>query len=202
MTTHKALDLLSQIRQKFPDKPIGVLVYLNLILQFCPNQTDNNNQSQNISDNINQFFIHAKKSGINSVIIPEIPIEELSLVHNTAKQHQIDLIFLASTNTPEERLKLLIEYSTSFLYLISTPSITGARKSKTPSETIELMHRLQQEYNIPIVIGFGVSSPEQIKYLAQQKTDGIIIASQLIQFRNNPEELESYCQQCLQACQR
>ena len=178
-TTKQCLGVVKNLRQKFPEKPIGLLVYFNLILSF----------------GIADFFKEASKSGVNSVLIPEVPIEEVVLIESPAKEHNIELIFLVSTNTPEDRVDKIIEKAGGFIYAVSTPSITGA-KADISETTMRMVQRLKSKTELPIVVGFGISSPEHIKELKENKADGAIIGSKLFTFRDDLEALESFCQAC------
>jgi len=108
-TTEKCLEVVASIREKFPDKPIGLLVYFNLILSF---------QNKPYKEAIKSFFQYVKKSGVDSILIPELPIEEVKIVEESAKKEAIDLIFLVSTNTPEHRVQQILAKSSGFLYAV------------------------------------------------------------------------------------
>lgn len=181
-TTKKCLDLVSQIRAQFPEKPIGLLVYLNLVLQF----------------GIEPFFEACKKAGVDSVLIPELPIEEIALVKKAANQNEIALIFLVSTNTEHDRLDQILEISKedkAFIYAISTPSITGAKTDISP-KTIAMIKDLKQKTKTPICVGFGISTPEHLAELKKAGADGGIIGSRLFSFRGDLAGLNTFCESC------
>ncbi len=159
-TTEKCFEIIKNIRKKFPEKPIGLLVYFNLILSFSG--------GGDFKKNIQKFFKDAQKSGVDSVLIPEIPVEEISIVEQNAKDCNIDLIFLISTNTPEDRVEKIIEKSGGFIYAISTPSITGA-KTEIATKTLEMVQKLKTKTDLPICVGFGISSPEHVQILKKKK---------------------------------
>lgn len=186
-TTEKCFKIIKNIRKKFPEKPIGLLVYFNLILSFSG--------GKDFKENIQKFFEQAQESGVDSVLIPEIPIEEISIVEQGAKENNVDLIFLISTNTPEDRVEKIIEKSGGFIYAISTPSVTGA-KTDIASETLEMVQQLKTKTDLPICVGFGISSPEHIKILKENKADGAIIGSKLFEFRDELEALKAFCKTC------
>lgn len=184
--TEKCFKVIKNLRQKFPQKPIGLLVYLNLI----------------IAHGIENFFVEAAMAGVDSVLIPELPIEEVNLVSDIAKKHNVALVFLVSTNTPFERVKPICEASEGgFIYAVSTPSITGAKTDITP-ETFTMLETLKAQTKVPICVGFGISSPAQVAKLSAHQADGIIIGSKLFQFRKNPEQLQAFCWDCRDATKR
>lgn len=183
ITVQRCLNIVSNIRKKFPIKPIGLLVYLNLILQF----------------GIEDFFINCQKSGVDSVLIPELPIEEVQLIEAFSKKYKIDLIFLVSTNTPQDRINLILKKSGGFLYAISTPGITGAKSSIDP-KTLKMVQSLKAQTDLPICVGFGISSPEHLTLLKENKADGGIIGSKLFEFSANLNSMEIFCESCKKVC--
>ena len=182
--TQKCLELIAQVREEFPDKPIGLLVYLNLILQF----------------GVDDFFAACVQTGVDSVLIPELPVEEVSLVKNAAEQADIDLVFLLSTNTPEPRRQQIYNHSGGFVYTVSKPSITGAQSDLAP-ETLTLIPELKQQTDLPICVGFGISTPDHIAQLKTAGADGAIIGSQLIKLYQTEglKAVEQFCVACAKA---
>jgi len=164
--------------EKFSTLPIGLLVYLNLMLSF----------------GVENFFKRAKEVEIDSVLIPEMPSGELGLVQNFADKYEIDVIFLVSTNTPQERQDDILSKAHGFLYCISTPSVTGA-KSEIAPETLQMIGDLKQKTDIPLCVGFGVSSPEHIQTLKGSGADGAIVGSKLFEFKTDAA-LSAFCAQC------
>lgn len=182
--TSTCLDLIGQIRQEFPDKPIGLLVYLNLIMQF----------------GVDAFFARCRQVGVDSVLIPELPVEEINLVKEAAAKHQVDLVFLLSTNTPQSRRKKIYQHSGGFVYTVSKPSITGAQ-SDLASETLAMIPQLKAQTDLPICVGFGISTPQHIAQLKAAGADGAIIGSQLIKLyqEDGLKAVEPFCVACAQA---
>ncbi len=180
-TTQKCFDIIGKVRTKFPQKPIGLLVYLNLIMQY----------------GIKEFFTACKSVGVDSVLIPELPVEEVQLVKSVAEKNQIDLVFLLSTNTPKDRRQKIYSHSGGFIYTVSTPSITGAKNDLNP-DTLHLVSALKKATKLPICVGFGVSEPEHISALKEAGADGAIIGSKLINVyqKEGLEELKNFSQAC------
>lgn len=181
--TKRCLEQIGHIYADFPDKPIGLLVYLNLILQY----------------GIKSFFTDCKKSGVDSVLIPEMPVEEINLVKKAAQENQIELVFLLSTNTPHERRQKIYEHSGGFVYTVSKPSITGA-KTDLSADTLKLVSELKTQTNLPICVGFGISTPQHIQALKAAGADGAIIGSELINIyqKEGLSALEAFAKACAQ----
>ncbi len=196
ITTQKCFDIIKKIRDKFPEKPIGLLVYFNLILSF----------------GIEEYFEMCQHSGVDSVLIPELPVEEINFqigadknnlksIQETAQKYNISLVFLVSTNTPENRLEKVLNASKGgFIYAVSTPSITGAKTDISP-QTFKMITALKEKTETPIAVGFGISSPEHIQNLKKYKADGAIIGSKLIDIyqKNGVSALEEFLEKCQSA---
>ena len=187
-TTKECFKIISNIRKENPNKPIGVLVYFNLILSF----------------GVESFFKEANKVGIDSIIIPEIPYEEVNSkiesnfsILELSKKYNVNLVFLPSTNTTKERLKKIIDVSSSFIYAISSPSTTGG-KIDFEEGIGELVTDIKNKTDIPICVGFGVSSPKDIKKLKKTGADGAIIASKIIKIykKDGKEVMENFLKKC------
>ena len=184
-TTEKCFKIIENIREKYPQKPIGLLVYLNLVMQF----------------GIDAFFERCQQAGVDSVLIPELPIEEVSLVKASAEKAQIHLVFLCSTNTPVDRQAKIFEASGGFVYTVSTPSITGAKTELSP-DTLRLVEHIKGTTKLPVCVGFGISTPEHLTKLKDAGADGGIIGSELINIyqKGGLEVLKDFLEKCQAAC--
>ena len=179
--TEKCFEIIGSIREKYPKKPIGLLVYLNLVMQY----------------GIDRFFETCANVGVDSVLIPELPVEEVSLVKTAAQTHQIELVFLLSTNTPQARRDRIYDHSGGFIYTVSTPSITGA-KTELSEDTLNLVSALKSDTKLPLCVGFGISTPEHIQKLKAARADGAIIGSELINCyqKDGLESVIDFCETC------
>lgn len=155
------LKMVKQIREE-NDIPIVILTYYNPIFRM----------------GLKRFFETAKLCGVDGVIVPDLPIEEASEYKEVAESNKIDTIFLATPSTTDDRLKMIIEYTTGFLYLVSVHGVTGVRE-KIQNSTIGLVKRALTiaSGRIPIAVGFGVSKPEHIRILLENGADGAIVGS-------------------------
>lgn len=191
-TIDDCFDVIEKIRAKHEAKPIGLLVYFNLALQY----------------GVTNFFARCKAVGVDSVILPELPVESIEMadpndpnsgsIIDIAKAESVDLTFLVSTNTPEDRLRSILDHATGFLYAISKPSITGAKTDLAP-ETVQMVLDLKQKTSIPICVGFGISEPDQVRALASSGADGCIIGSRLYEFQDDLGAMSEFCAACKEA---
>ena len=159
------LELASRVRKTFPDIPLIIMTYSNILFR----------------KGYIQFAQQAKESGIDGFIIPDIPIEEAKEYLDSVKKIGISTIFLVSPNTSEKRLKIISKICTGFLYVISIYGITGERKG-FDEYTIESIKRVKKVIadNLPLAVGFGISNPQHVRYMIDAGADGAIIGSAII----------------------
>lgn len=162
MNTDKAFQLIKQLRTK-TQIPFGLLVYANTVLRF----------------GINRFYETAKKSGVDSVLIADVPLEEAAPFSAAAKKNDLDYIVLVSEYTDASRLKKIEKVGSGFLYVVGTMGVTGARKEMDP-RLFTLLKRLKKEAHLPLVVGFGISQREHIEALEKAGAHGAIIGSKLV----------------------
>ena len=164
-TPDMCLELASRVRKTFPDIPLIIMTYSNILFR----------------KGYIQFAQQAKESGIDGFIIPDIPIEEAKEYLDSVKKIGISTIFLVSPNTSEKRLKIISKICTGFLYVISIYGITGERKD-FDEYTIESIKRVKKVIadNLPLAVGFGISNPQHVRYMIDAGADGAIIGSAII----------------------
>ena len=183
MDTDKAFEFLKEIRKYNGKIPIGLLVYGNLILQR----------------GIDVFYKDAAKSGVNSVLAADIPIEESDEYIKSAKQNNIDTVFIVSPLTSDERIKKIADKTTGFVYAVSRLGVTGARATLENS-TLEMVKRIKKYTKNPLCVGFGISKPEHVKDVIKAGADGVIVGSSIVSLiGQNPgkkneilQKIESY----------
>ncbi len=120
----------------------------------------------------------AKTCGVDGLIVPDLPLEEAQGWIRLARQnHLATILFLAPTTKPL-RMRRIVNAATGFVYYVSLTGVTGARRqlSNTIEECVFLAKRLT---NKPICVGFGVSTPPQIKAVSRF-ADGVIIGSAIV----------------------
>lgn len=159
------LDLASRIRKKFPDIPLIIMTYSNILFR----------------KGYNRFAQQAKDSGIDGFIIPDIPIEESKEYVDTVKRLGMSTIFLVSPNTSEKRIKIISKYSTGFLYVISIYGTTGER-SNFDEYTTQSLKKVKKiiTKDLPLAIGFGISNPQHVRYMIEAGADGTVVGSAIV----------------------
>lgn len=120
-------------------------------------------------------------AGVNGLIVPDLPLEESAATEAAAASAGIDLILLAAPSTPPARLREIVLRSRGFVYAVSTMGTTGERATLDPQATAlaARIRSAQVAPALPVLIGFGVSTPEQAA-LAGRAGDGVVVASALM----------------------
>jgi tryptophan synthase alpha chain len=124
------------------------------------------------------FVEHAAMAGFSGLIIPDLPADEAQDIVTAAQQHKLDVVQLIAPTTTAERTKRILAASTGFLYCISVAGTTGVRQ-ELPQELTEQLKSLRAQSRLPLAVGFGISSPEQVASL-EGVADGIIVGSAMV----------------------
>jgi tryptophan synthase alpha chain len=127
---------------------------------------------------VDQYLRDAVTAGIDGLIVPDLPIEESEELCRQTGSYDLHLIQLITPTTPRNRAIEIARATTGFIYYVSVAGITGERKC-LPPELAENVLWLRTQTNLPICIGFGISSPEQVRELAPI-ADGLIVGSSLV----------------------
>ena len=159
-TTDKLFTMVKRIRQK-TEMPLVFLTYINPIFVY----------------GIERFFKACQESGINGVIVPDLPYEEKGEILGIATSYAVDVITLIAP-TSKDRIQMLAKEATGFIYLVSSLGVTGVRSEiKTDLKTI--IADIRQVSETPIAVGFGISTPEQAKAISGT-ADGVIVGSAIV----------------------
>ena len=125
-----------------------------------------------------KFVDDARRAGIAGAIVPDLLVEESAAFADICKKSDFSLIQLVTPTTPRERAKRIAERTTGFIYVVSITGITGER-TEIPAELVDNVAWLRTQTDLPVCIGFGISSPEHVKLLAPA-ADGLIVGSGLV----------------------
>ncbi len=164
MTLSLLLDQVKEARQRNPKVPFIAMGYLNPIMQMGPEN----------------FFRRAKDSGIDAVIIPDLPFDTyMSEYKDLSRKYDIPMIMLITPETSEERIHLIDDHCDGFIYMVSAASTTGARDRFNDEQLAYFKRINSMPLRHPRLIGFGISN-EQTFSEACQYSSGAIIGSQFI----------------------
>lgn len=175
-TPDSSFEIISKIRQLYPDVPIGLLMYANLVH----------------SKGVDNFYARCAQAGVDSVLIADIPTGESSPFIAEAKKQGIKPIFIAPPTASEETLQSVAELSEGYTYLLSRSGVTGT-ETKANMPVDKLLDALKRYNAPPALLGFGISQPEQVKQAITSGAAGAISGSAVVkiieQNQDNPQQL-------------
>lgn len=160
VTTDKIFKMVERIR-KNTDIPMVFMTYANVVFSY----------------GIEKFVKRAAEAGMNGIILPDVPFEEKREFDDVCRQYNIDFISLIAP-TSNDRIAMIAKEARGFIYCVSSLGVTGMRSDITTD--VETMVKLVRENSdLPCAIGFGISTPEQAKNMAE-KSDGAIVGSAIV----------------------
>lgn len=165
-------DLVTRIRRNC-DVPLALMTYMNMVYKF----------------GIDLFMQQCRKTGVDAVIIPDVPFEEKDELLPSCKKYDIPLISLIAP-TSAKRAAMIAAAADGFVYCVSSMGVTGTR-SHIDSGIQSLIEQVKMTKDIPCAVGFGISTPEQARQMAQI-SDGVIVGSALV------EIIGQYGEDCLE----
>ncbi len=125
------------------------------------------------------FCRDARSAGVDGIILPDLPPEEASDLRRYAAKCDLAVIFLISPNTPPERVKIIDQLSTGFVYAVSTTGLTGSDLGDAPATEAYLRRAWAIVEANPLLVGFGIKTPDDAARLSPN-VDGFIVGSELI----------------------
>jgi tryptophan synthase alpha chain len=139
---------------------------------------------------IESFAKKAALAGIDGCIIPDLPIEEEELFVPHIEAAGMELIRLVTVTSPEERIRKITARGNGYVYAVTVAGITGAR-SGFHSELGDFLAKVKNASRLPVLAGFGISTPEHVREM-NQHCDGVIVGSKIIELfdENNLEEIK------------
>lgn len=162
-TVAGVLQAVGRLRDR-SEIPIVLFSYLNPLLRY----------------GLERLTRDAKQAGVDGVLITDLPPEEAGEWLSLARKADLDTIFLAAPTSPDERLDRVLEASRGFVYAISRTGVTGERDSLS-TDAAALIARIRSRSALPVVLGFGISTPSQFAEAAAV-ADGAVVASALVHF--------------------
>lgn len=143
---------------------------------------------------LDNFAAAAQDAGIDGALITDLPVEEAADYVKEMRRRQLSTIFLAAPTSTDERLKLIAQASSGFVYAVSRTGVTGSRQ-QLPEDAQKLVRRLRRYTKLPIAVGFGISTPEQFSALGEF-ADAAVVGSAIVETieRNPGKEAESVAQ--------
>jgi tryptophan synthase alpha chain len=172
----KFFNLVKKIRKE-TDIPLILMTYTNILYH----------------KGYSKFIAEAKKAGIDGFILPDMSVEE-SKEYLQAAKNNADTIFLISPNTSKTRIQKISKASSGFLYLVAVFGTTGV-KTGIKKYTIDAIKQVKKQTKgkIPIGVGFGVSTPDDVKKYIKAGADAVIVGSAYLKLieRTSQNQLET-----------
>ena len=161
MTLDKLFELASRARQTI-SMPLLAMASYSLIYRI----------------GIDVFVSRAAASGLAGFVVPDLPLEESDELDAACRRAGLVLVRLVTPTTPPARAEAIAERSTGFLYCVSVAGVTGERTA-LPAGLIDRIAWLRERTSVPILVGFGISGPEQAREVSQV-ADGVIVGSAVV----------------------
>ncbi|WP_144393474.1 tryptophan synthase subunit alpha [Pleionea sediminis] len=162
-TPSRCFELLAKVRLLYPEIPIGLLLYSNLVYRR----------------GIDTFYEECKKVGVDSVLIADVPLRETNFFDSVAAKNDIEPVHILPPLPSEQTLMKVSQSSKGYTYVLGRAGVTGADvAAKMPSE--ETMQQLKDYNAAPAVMGFGISKPEQVTAAKQHGFKGAISGSAVV----------------------
>ncbi len=157
-TVAKVLDIAAQIRQR-SEVPLLLFTYVNPVLRY----------------GLDALARDAAVRGIDGCLLTDVSVEEAGPYTTAMHNHGLDTVFLAAPTSTPRRLHLTAQYSSGFVYLVSRTGVTGERQALSSSAE-PLLRAMRAETSLPLAVGFGISTPEQVRE-AGTLADAVIVGS-------------------------
>ncbi len=155
------LDTAAEARKQI-ETPIILFSYYNPLLQF----------------GLNRLAQAAKNAGVDGVLVTDLTPEESGEFEAELRAHDLDMIFLIAPTSTDERLKLVAEHASGFIYAVSRAGVTGARDAVS-AEAEKLVNRMRQFSSLPIAVGFGISNAQQVADV-KRYADAVVVGSAIV----------------------
>ncbi len=153
-----------EIRKKNPELPIVLFTYMNPIAY---------------SGNFREFCRKAVKAGVDAILPLDLPPEEDATLRKTINESGLLTVGLIAPNTPKNRIPLLCKNASAFIYYVSREGVTGEGKSFS-ADFAKSIDEIKRHTRLPVVVGFGISTPEHVKAAASTGVDGIVVGSAIV----------------------
>ena len=163
-------DLITGFRAKYPDIPVGILTYANLVVARSG------------------FMRDAAEAGADSLLIADVPALEAERFTNEMGQAGLEPVLIAAANTPSETVKKIARLSQAYTYCVSRAGITGTHAGGDFDRS--LVERLRDAGAPPPVFGFGISEPHHVRAALDAGAAGVISGSAIVRLSHEGEQPE------------
>lgn len=160
VTTDKIFDMVAKLRRTVKI-PMVFMTYANVVFSY----------------GTERFAKKAAETGMDGIILPDVPFEEKEEFAGIFRSYGLDMISLIAP-TSHDRISAIAKEAEGFVYCVSSLGVTGIR-SEITTNVAEMVQLVKKSHDIPCAIGFGISTPEQAARMAQS-SDGVIVGSAIV----------------------
>jgi tryptophan synthase alpha chain len=160
-TPEKVLQAVASMRLS-TQIPVVLYIYFNLIHRY----------------GLEKFVRDAATAGVDGLLVLDLPPEESREYERLMGQSGLSNIYLVAPTTPEDRIKLIVNHARGFIYYVSREGVTGMRQEVSGSVGT-MIPLIRKHTNLPVAVGFGVSTPEQARAVAET-ADAVVVGSAIV----------------------
>lgn len=157
----EVLDLVREVRKQ-TNVPIILFSYFNPLLQF----------------GLEKLVREAEHAAVDGILVTDLTPEEAGRLSAMMRAHEIDLIFLVAPTSTDERLKMIAERASGFIYAVSRAGVTGARE-EVSAESEKLVNRVRSFSDLPVAVGFGIANSEHVRDVWRY-ADAAVVGSAIV----------------------
>lgn len=183
-STRRTLALVKALRARH-DTPIAVMTYVNPIYAVGPRE----------------FMRLAAEAGVDGLILPDLPPDQDIEIADLAAEHGLAVTFLIAPTSTPERVRLVAEACTGFLYAVSVTGVTGAREGSALGEVPAMLALARQNARVPVAVGFGVKDAATAREVARV-ADGVVVGSAFINAIREGQDVGALAAEIARGCQR
>ncbi|MFV2072303.1 MAG: tryptophan synthase subunit alpha [Thermoanaerobaculales bacterium] len=189
-TVTGVLAAVEVVRQE-TEAPIVLFTYANPVLRF----------------GLERFGEEAAAAGVDAVLFTDVPAEEMTAFADPLADSGLEVVMLATPTSTRQRIKAAARLGGGFLYLVSRTGVTGAGR-QLDDELADNIRRAQRASRLPVAVGFGISTPQQVAEVAA-RADGVVVGSAIVDriaelgdCDELADEVERFVRPMVEACQR
>ncbi len=183
ITTDMVFDFVGEIRKEVKI-PMVFMTYANVVYSYG-NRTETGKSRAGMEkgagnpplSGVELFMERSAQAGMDGLILPDIPFEEKAEFDASAKKYNLDLISMIAP-TSKDRISMIAKEASGFIYIVSSLGVTGVRREIT-TDIGAMVKLIKENTSVPCAVGFGISTPEQAKKMADM-SDGVIVGSAII----------------------
>lgn len=161
---HDAMEVVARVRERHPQVPIGLLVYGNVPFAV----------------GLEEFYRVCAASGVDSVLLPDVPVREGDAFSAAARAAGVDAVYIAPPSASAQTLAGVARCSRGYVYAVSRVGVTGTERASSTVGLAESVARLRADAAAPVMLGFGISAPQQVAEAVAAGADGAISGSAVV----------------------